>query len=67
MKFVTLTPLPGTDYKSAAAALVDYHAGKDFMVNRFDLPKLPINKSQCEEEEFTVTLRYNKLRSEVTV
>ena len=64
---VTLTPAYGREYKSKKAALADYNANKDFIVQNFDMPSKPINKFQCDEEDFVVTIRYNKLRSFVIV
>lgn len=61
--YVTLTPAYGRDYKSAKAALVDYNADKDFIIETFGFPRKPINKSQCEAENMQVTLRYNNLRN----
>ncbi len=63
----TLLPQVGRDYKSAKAALADYHAGKDFILTSYNLPNLPINKSQCEAEGMTITIRYNKQRNAVAV
>lgn len=65
--YVTLTPAYGRDYTSADTALADYDAGKDFVLNSFDRPNTPINKSQCVAENFKVTIRYNNNRKTVTV
>lgn len=59
---VTLTPLPGKDYKSKKAALADYNAGKDFILNVYNQQRRPINKEQCDAENFAVTIRYGNLR-----
>lgn len=67
MSYVTLTPAYGRDYKSGKAAVADYDAGKDFILNTFDRPNTPINKSQCDADGFKVTIRFNNNRNTVTV
>lgn len=54
----TLTPAYGRDYKSKAAILVDFNAGKDFILQ----PQgLPINNAQIAQG-VTVNIRYAQLR-----
>lgn len=38
MKYVTLVPSYGRDYKSKAAVQADWDAGKDFTINQFGHP-----------------------------
>ena len=64
---VTLTPAYGRDYKSSHAVLADYDAGKDFILNAFDRFTTPINKRQCVDAGYIVTIRFNKMRSLVTI
>lgn len=63
--FVTVTPAYGRDYKSAAAALKDWIADKDFLVqditNFWD--KKPINKSQADAAGYKINIRFNKLKN----
>jgi len=71
----TVTPAYGRDYKTAKAALADWNAGKDFIINdisnRWD--GKPINKEGAEKERSATTssgrwaklpimIRYDKLR-----
>lgn len=56
--FNTLTPAYGRDYKSKAAILVDFNAGKDFLLQ----PQgVPINKAQIAQG-VVVNIRYGQLR-----
>jgi hypothetical protein len=57
------TPAYGRDYKSAAQARADWHAGKDFILHSPGSPwdgKL-INKSQADAAGYPVMLRYRGL------
>lgn len=67
---ITLTPAYGRDYKSKAAALEDFDANKDFILNgsgtRWDGNL--INKPQIVADGTKqVKLRYAKLRKEAIV
>jgi hypothetical protein len=60
----TVTPAYGRDYKSKKAALADWNAGKDFIINdisnRWD--GKPVNKQGAEEAGLSIMIRYDKLR-----
>ena len=64
MKYITVTPAYGRDYTSAKAALADWAADKDFILqdvtSRWD--GMPINRSQALEAGYTVHIRYGRLR-----
>jgi len=64
--YVTLTPAYGRDYKSAKAAIADYDAGKDFVLNKPWGNQL-INKQQCVAEGMKVNIRYASMRKITTV
>lgn len=64
---VTLVPSAGNDYKSKKAVLAAYNADTDFIIQHFQLPAKPINKTQCDAEGFIVMLRYNGLRRVTSV
>ena len=62
---MTLTPAYGRDYKSKAAALADFEAGKDFIIA--DIASRwsgkPANKQDLQAAgETRVMLRYDQLR-----
>lgn len=63
----TLTPAYGRDYKSKAAVIADWQAGKDFMDQSFDCPR-PI---ACNRESFPTgtrcEIRYARLTKLVVV
>jgi hypothetical protein len=61
---MTLTPAYGRDYKSQAAALADFEAGKDFIIADFTSPwdGKPANKqSMIEAGIGRVQIRYSRL------
>ena len=64
---LTLTPAYGRDYRSKAALLADFKDDKDFIVNdvmsRWD--GKAVNRPQIIGE--TVKIRYNRLRSVMTL
>lgn len=61
--FLNLVPAYGRDYRSKAEVLLDWNAGKDFLINdissRWD--GKPINKPQAVEAGHRVNVRYNNL------
>lgn len=62
MKYLTLTPAYGRDYKSKKEAIADFDANKDFVLQTFDGSGY-INKSQilAEFPGATVNIRYKRL------
>ena len=58
---ITIAPAYGRDYRSAKAALKDWHEGKDFMAQTY------VNSSYISKSEVklgqTLHIRYNQLRS----
>ena len=60
----TVTPAYGRDYKSKKAALADWNANKDFIINdisnRWD--GKPVNKQGAEVGKLTIMIRYDQLR-----
>ena len=60
----TVTPAYGRDYKSKKAALADWNANKDFIINdisnRWD--GKPVNKQGAEEGKLSIMIRYDQLR-----
>lgn len=62
---MTLTPAYGRDYKSEAAAVADFEAGKDFIIADIVSPWCgkPANKQDLKSiGETRVMLRYDRLR-----
>lgn len=53
------TPAYGRDYKSKAAMLADWEAGKDF---RDAVTGQYLSKRDADESNLTVWVRYNNLR-----
>ena len=64
MAYHTVTPAYGRDYKSAAAAILDFKQGKDFDYQGFD------GRGYCSVRDFKcgdkINIRYGNLRK-VTV
>lgn len=62
MKYVTVTPAYGRDYKSLAAAKADWEAGKDFILQDITSPwdGKPCNKEDMKDAH--VIVRYGKMR-----
>ena len=65
----TVTPAYGRDYKSKKAALADWNANEDFIINdmsnRWD--GKPVNKQGAEEEGLSIMIRYDQLRKIINV
>lgn len=64
MKFVTLVPAYGRDYKSKKEVLADWENGKDFIINDMSHPydRKYINKTDAASEKGTTyNIRYKKL------
>lgn len=65
MSMPTLTPAYGRDYKSVAAAVADFEAGKDFILNDYSSPW---DGKPCNAESLRngpsgkVLIRYDKMR-----
>ena len=63
MNTITLTPAYGRDYHSKAAVLVDWEAGKDFIIATMthEYSGKPVNKEQLEQHEpnASVRIRYH--------
>jgi len=59
----TVTPAYGRDYKSKKAALADWNANKDFIINDISnkWDGYPINKQGAEEYKLPIMIRYDKL------
>ena len=60
--YQTVVPAYGRDYKSKAAAIADWNAGKDF---RCEPQGCYITKA--EAQNLAITIRYNKLKSVVAL
>lgn len=60
--YITLTPAYNRDYKSKAAVLQDWLAGKDFIIETAGVPYSgkPMNASQADEDAYNI--RYAALR-----
>ena len=60
----TVTPAYGRDYKSKKAALADWNANEDFIINdmsnRWD--GKPVNKAGAKEGKLSIMIRYDQLR-----
>ncbi len=62
MKYLTLTPAYGRDYKTAKDVKADFEAGKDFIVDAYGQPRQPANKeSFAGEHPITLNIRYARL------
>lgn len=57
--FRTLTPAYGRDYKGGNAAVQDFNAGKDFVLQ----PEGALINIEQIEKGVTVNLRFNNLRT----
>ena len=59
---LVLSPAYGRDYKSAKAALSDWDANLDFIIENFGHPYAgkPMNKEQVTGE--TINIRYDSMR-----
>lgn len=57
MRYLTVTPAYGRDYKTAKAAKADWEAGKDFLIQDLRASGY-INKEQ-QEPDMTINIRYN--------
>lgn len=68
-KTVTVIPAYGRDYKSKAAVLADYEAGKDFIVQDFFSGEdgRAVNKEDAEREGIQLKVRYQKLTKVVII
>lgn len=64
MRDLHVTPAYGRNYKSKAAALKDWEAGKDFLAQPSGQY---INKEDADVEKLKVWIRYDKLRKIVEV
>lgn len=65
-----LVPAYGRDYKSQAAVLADFNAGKDFKIADISSPYdgAYVNKEQIVKDGIKrVTIRYKQLRSVMSV
>ena len=62
MRYLTLIPAYGRDYKSKKEVLNDFNAEKDFIIADFSHPYdgKPVNKQQLDAGT-TVNIRYKKL------
>jgi hypothetical protein len=56
----SLTPAYGRDYKSKAAVMKDWEAGKDFIWHQL-MQEGYVNKDDCPKGRHQI--RYNKMRS----
>lgn len=64
MTYMTVVPAHGRDYKSAKAALADWHANKDFIIRSVMSPDdgRYINKQDAAGMEgVKINIRYNRL------
>ena len=61
MRYVTLTPAYGRDYKSMAAVKKDWADGKDFYVTDIMAGSSYANKDTAELKGCTLNIRYKKL------
>jgi hypothetical protein len=61
---ITVVPAYGRDYSKAVDVLADFNAGKDFIIQDFSLPAVPVNKPQFQAG-VRVNIRYAKLRKVV--
>lgn len=66
MNTTTLTPAYGRDYKSKKAALADFHAGKDFIINDFFSPWDGKPAGKNDLKGYLITFRFNNLRTVAT-
>lgn len=66
---MTLTPAYGRDYKSKAAVVADFKAGKDFIIADFMHPDSGryVNRADLQGSARQVNIRYNRLRSVAVV
>lgn len=65
MTTAIVTPAYGRDYKDSKAALADWEANKDFIIQNVTDPweGKPCNKSDLSKSHYThVNIRYNKRR-----
>lgn len=60
MRYITVTPAYGRDYKFGKDANADWLADKDFTIQDYSLSGY-INRSQAMEQGFKVTLRFSKM------
>ena len=67
MKFITVTPAYGRDYKSAAAVKTDWNAGKDFIIQDISHPYDGKPANNLDLQGYTVKIRYNNLMKLVVV
>ena len=60
MKYITVTPAYGRDYKSGNAAKADWNSGKDFILQDFSSPwdGKPINNESIAGTQTTVNIRF---------
>lgn len=62
MRYTTVTPAYGRDYKSAKAAKEDWQAGKDFIIADFSSPwdGKPMSIADVEDGQ-QIMIRYKQL------
>lgn len=68
-KTFTVVPAYGRDYKSKAAVLADYEAGKDFLIQDMfsGADGKYINKEDAVREDVQLKVRYQKLTKVVFI
>ena len=59
MKYITVIPAYGRDYKTAKAARADWNANKDFAET---FSRSYITKEEADKEGLRVTIRFDDLR-----
>jgi hypothetical protein len=66
--FVTLTPAYGRDYRTKKEVEADWYSGKDFLIANLG-PQCGryINKTQCDQNSISATIRYSQLRKAIVV
>ncbi len=68
MRFVEVSGAYGRDYRSGKAALADWNAGKDFMIQSVGIGGTYINKQDADADEtLSILIRYNQMRGVVAV
>lgn len=64
MRYLTVVPAYGRDYKSKAAAVADWNEGKDFLVQDIGAGSdngRYVSKRDLEGQQVTVNIRYKRL------
>ncbi len=69
MKYITVTPAYGRDYKNKSEVLNDWGNGKDFVVNSYGGSNVYINKTDAENhlKPVQINVRYGKLRKVMSI